>query len=222
MSTNANYVPRNDKTFLAWIRNIVAYADLNFTRWKVGKPSDEFVALINDFETKLLKMDDPNHGSVDTRKKNDTRQALEKEARAFVQGYIAKNPMVTNDDKESMGLPIYDTTPTSVNVPLGQAVASVEYLGGQVLQVFISHVNGTPMDEKANYGCQIYYDVFAESDPQPASGENLTRHTFTRRKKEVIRFTPSDVKKTAYFCIRYENSKGKPGPWGPMVSAIIP
>ena len=212
MSTRTDYVPKNDKTFLTWIRNIVTYANLNYTRWKVSKPSDEFMALIDDFEAKLLKMDDPNHGSVDTREKKDARQTLEKEARGFVQGYIAKNPMVTNADKESMGLPIYDTTPTSVNVPVGQAVANVEYLGGQVLQLFISHVSGTPSDEKANYGCKIYYDVFADSDPQPVSGENLTRHMFTRRKKEVIRFAPSDVKKTAYFCIRYENSKGKPGP----------
>ena len=222
MSKRTDYLPSNDKAFLIWIKSIVAYANLNFERWRIGKPSDELIALIDDFEAKLQKMDDPNHGSVDTREKNDARHTLEKNARGFVQGYIAKNPMVTNVDKESMGLPIYDTTPTQVSIPIGQAVVSVEYLGGQVLQLYISHVNSTPFDDKANYGCKIYYDVFADSDTQPTSGENLTRHTFTRRKKEVIRFTPSDVKKTAYFCIRYENSKGKSGPWGPMVSAIIP
>ena len=27
---------------------------------------------------------------------------------------------------------------------------------------------------------------------------------------------------TVYFCIRYENSKGKAGPWGPIFQAIIP
>ena len=222
MSTKTDYVPGNDRVFLAWIRNIVAYALLNFARWRVNKPSDEFIGLIDDFEAKLLRMDDKNHGSVDTREKNDARRVLEKEARAFVQGYIAKNPMVTNSDKEKMGLPIYDTTPTSISEPLGQATASVEYLGGQLLQLHLSHMVGTPSDEKANYGCKIYYDVFADSDPKPDSGEKLTRHTFTRRKKEVIKFTPADVKKTAYFCIRYENSKGQAGPWGPMVAALIP
>ncbi|MDR3352901.1 MAG: hypothetical protein LBO00_07885 [Zoogloeaceae bacterium] len=28
--------------------------------------------------------------------------------------------------------------------------------------------------------------------------------------------------KTIYFCVRYENAKGEPGPWGPIFSAVIP
>ena len=222
MSSSNGYVPRPDKEFLAWIRNIVDYAVVHYAEWNVGAPSNEFVGRINDFEDKLRAMDNPNHGTVDTFRKNVSRQSLEKEARSFVQGYIAKNPLVTNIDKECMALPVYDTKPTAVNEPNGQATASTGYLGGQQVQLFISHVIGTPQDEKADYGCKIYYDVFADSDTPPASGEKLTRHVFTRRKEEIIKFTPADVKKTAYFCIRYENSKGKAGPWGPMFSAVIP
>ena len=31
-----------------------------------------------------------------------------------------------------------------------------------------------------------------------------------------------EMGKAAYFSIRYENSKGKAGPWGPLASALIP
>jgi hypothetical protein len=37
----------------------------------------------------------------------------------------------------------------------------------------------------------------------------------------VIEFEYGDSGKTAYFAVQVENS-GKKGPWGPMVSALIP
>jgi hypothetical protein len=53
-------------------------------------------------------------------------------------------------------------------------------------------------------------------------GTELPHSRFTRRKKELFEFPLEDSGKTAYFCIRLENSKGKAGPWGPVFSAIIP
>ena len=38
-----------------------------------------------------------------------------------------------------------------------------------------------------------------------------------------IRLAPPQTSgKTVYFCVRYENAKGEPGPWGPIFSAVIP
>jgi hypothetical protein len=56
----------------------------------------------------------------------------------------------------------------------------------------------------------------------PVAGKELPHSIFTRRKKERIDFDQEDSGKTVYFCIRYENAKGKPGPWGPLFSAVIP
>jgi hypothetical protein len=75
---------------------------------------------------------------------------------------------------------------------------------------------------RANYGRKVYYGLYADGDTPPATAEDLPKNRFTRRKKEIFEFSPADVKKTAYFCIRYENSKGEAGPWGPMITAVIP
>jgi hypothetical protein len=56
----------------------------------------------------------------------------------------------------------------------------------------------------------------------PVSGDELPHSLFTKRRKELFDFPMEDSGKTVYFCIRYENSKGKAGPWGPIISAIIP
>ena len=107
-----SYIPKNDKAFIAWVRKVIAYAALHFERFKVGAPTAELIAMIDDFGMKLDKIDNPNHGKVDMIEKNDARKTLEKAIRTYVQGFLAKNPNVTNADRESMGLPIYDTTPS--------------------------------------------------------------------------------------------------------------
>jgi hypothetical protein len=56
----------------------------------------------------------------------------------------------------------------------------------------------------------------------PVSGTELPHSLFTKRKRELFDFPAEDSGKTVYFCIRYENSKGKSGPWGPIFSAVIP
>jgi hypothetical protein len=46
----------------------------------------------------------------------------------------------------------------------------------------------------------------------PASGDGLPHSKFTRRKRELFDFAQEDSGTRAYFCIRYENAKGDPGP----------
>ena len=221
MSSN-NYIPRNDMAFYEWAMTVYAYSIDNSKRWLVASVDPLIKRRLDDFKQLVDKCNQPTKSKVDTLEKNEARKSLEKDMRNYVQGMVAHNVNVTNKDREMMSLPIYDTTPTKVGEPQGLATADIAYLGGQVLELIIRHVDGTPFDKKANYGCKIYFGIYADSDPKPQTGEDLTKHRFTRRKKEIFEFSPSDVKKTACFCIRYENSKGVQGPWGAIVSAVIP
>jgi hypothetical protein len=45
--------------------------------------------------------------------------------------------------------------------------------------------------------------------------------TITKRRRDVIEFEFGDSGKTAYMAVQVEND-GKKGPWGSMVSALIP
>jgi hypothetical protein len=56
----------------------------------------------------------------------------------------------------------------------------------------------------------------------PLSGDEMLHYRFTRRKTEIVSFNAEESGMTAYFCSRYENSKGEAGDWGPVVPAIIP
>jgi hypothetical protein len=55
----------------------------------------------------------------------------------------------------------------------------------------------------------------------PANPDDLRKFFYTKRKKDVIEFGFGDSGKTAWFAVQIEN-EGRKGPWGPLVSALIP
>ena len=222
MAKSRDYISTSDNGLLDFAKNISLYGSSKCSKWGVPNPESMITDLLDDYEAKLNKSKQPNSGDLDKKAKNVAKEKLIKALRSYIQGFVARNPNVTDEDKLAMRLPVYDKEPTPVGKPLGEAEADVKYLGKKVMQLYIKHVEGTPLDEKADYGYKIYYGIYADSDTQPASGKDLHEHKFTRRKKEIFEFTPEDAKKTVYFCIRYENSKGETGPWGPMISATIP
>jgi hypothetical protein len=221
MSTK-DYVPGNDREFSVWSKTLLDYAQANYAAWGVSAPNQALVASVSDFEVRLQKMDDPNRGKIDVIHKNEARKAAEKGMRNYVQGFLARNPSVTAADKEAMGLPVYDTIPTPVGDPVGLVTATVKYVNVGALELSINHVEGSPYDQRANYGVKIRYGVFSGDVLPVEEVSRLTESRFSRRKRELFTFDRKDSGKTACFCLRYENSKGKSGQWGPVVSAVIP
>jgi hypothetical protein len=185
-------------------------------------PSSDMQARLADLTVKVNHCLEPTRNSVDILVKKQMRKTVEKDLRNYVQGMVVRNINVTDEDRRMMGLPIYDTTPTPVADPTGQAEAEIAYPGRTQLRLIIQHIAGTPFNPKADYGYRIYYGLYEHGDTPPVSGIELHESRFTRQKKVLFSFTPADSGKTAFFAIRYENSKGKTGPWGPLFSAIIP
>jgi hypothetical protein len=94
-------------------------------------------------------------------------------------------------------------------------------IGRHELGLKIVYVDGTPEDP-ANKGYRTWYRVVAPGETPPADPDrDLPKSFFTKRKKDVIEFEFGDSGKTAWFAVQVEND-GKKGPWGPLVSALIP
>jgi hypothetical protein len=147
-----------------------------------------------------------------------------------------KQPPLTDANMVAFGLKPKDTVRTRVAVPAGQAEADVTYPGPHLLMLHIKPLSGTAIDPRADHGYRIYYGIMPPGGATveqatghsrylmkaPVSGEDLPHSQFTRRRRETMVLSPADSGKTAHFCIRFENSKGEAGPWGPLFSAVIP
>jgi len=222
MINKKDYVPKNVLQFIAFLKCIIHYVDTNKTAW--NHISAEAVAklkkLLNDLEV-ALELATTQRTPAHILARKIAQSDATKEIRQFVNQYLRFNP-VTDVDRVEMGIPVRDTIPTPVQDPVGQAEAILSYPGRTQLMLNVQHVSGTTHDNRADYGYRIYYGVYDHDHTPPHTGKDLHESKFTRKKRNLFTFQPEDSGKTAYFCIRYENSKGAAGPWGPLCSAIIP
>jgi hypothetical protein len=129
-------------------------------------------------------------------------------------------PPLTDADLISLGLKPRDTIQTMSGAPTAQVTIETYLVGRHELGIKIVYVTGNSADP-ANKGFRIWYAVTAPGEPPPAGPEALPHSFYTKRKKDLIEFEFGDSGKTAWFAVQIEN-EGKKGPWGPMVSALIP
>jgi hypothetical protein len=129
-------------------------------------------------------------------------------------------PPLTDADYIALGLKPHDGTPTQSGTPADQVTIETYLVGRHELGVKIIYVTGGP-EHPANKGCRIWYSVTAPGEAAPTNPDDLRKSFFTKRKKDIIEFDFGDSGKTAHFAVQIEN-EGKKGPWGPLVSALIP
>ena len=137
-------------------------------------------------------------------------------------------PPLTEADFITLGLRPKDKTPTVVNPPEMSAEADLIFPG--IGRVEVCHIRpaGSSGDTRASHGVRIYYGVLGNNDGSPVritqppvTGANLPQSVFTRKQRYT--FDLADQRgKHAFFCIRYENSKGQHGPWGTILEAYVP
>jgi hypothetical protein len=233
----SDWLPGKRTDQLAMANDWVRLFRQNGQKWNI--PTD----VEREFETLTEQAQDALYfaSSADTRTPVTTAKCkaafdeLIPEMRDIKDRYF-KLPPLTDPDIISLGLKPRDTTKTPVAVPTAQATADITYPGPSLLMLHMKPLEGTTIDRRANHGYRIYFGVFphggasTEEATGPrryltkiaVTGEDLPHSQFTRRQKEMLVFPPNDSGKTAYFCIRFENSKGQAGPWGPVFSAIIP
>ncbi|MDR1215131.1 MAG: hypothetical protein LBK25_00455 [Treponema sp.] len=129
-------------------------------------------------------------------------------------------PPLSEVDLVSLGLKPHDSTPSPSGKPTAQVTIGTFLAGRHELGVKIAYVTGSPAD-RANKGYRVWYRVVEAGETPPANPEELGKSFYTKHKKEVIEFDFGDSGKMVYFAAQVEN-EGKKGPWGPLVSALIP
>ena len=146
--------------------------------------------------------------------------ALSAEMRDIKKRYFY-NPPLTDSDFVALGLSPPDSTHTPSATPTAQVRIEAYLVGRHELGVKIVYITGSPSDP-ANKGYRIWYSVVGAGEAPPERPEDLRKSFFTMRKKDLLQFEYEDSGKTAYFAVQIESSGGRQGPWGPIVSALIP
>ena len=197
--------------------------------------ADELQRLANEAAACLARAEAPDRNAVDTARCRTAFAALVRCMRG-IKNRRFHGPPLSAADFAALGLHTHARAGTHVGAPVGQATADISYPGVSRLRLHLYGVDGGPHDTRADYGYRIYYGVLPAGGASVEEatghgryllraailGEDLPHSIFTRRRRIIMDFPQEDSGKRVYFCIRYENAKGEHGPWGPMVSAVVP
>jgi hypothetical protein len=219
---NKDYIPESDGKFLEWAKFLFANVKEHATAWNLTAASwAKITPLLKTYETAYTKAQDPNRGKADVLEKNEARDVLKKAVRQYVKEYLTNNHLITDDDRERIGLPVHDTKPTPAPPVTDMPVGEVDF---STRMRHSLHVKMGKLTGKAKPGHVNGFEVWSKIGGDPPTDDSQWSYAgFSSRSPMTIDYPQSDTGKTVYYRFRWVNTRNQPGPWSEgIVSAIIP
>ena len=221
MSTSRDWFPTVRTGQLTMAKNWGQIMGSSAALWNIPPATvQQLTALTGEAESALAEaQNETTRTPVATARCKEAFMTLETRMRDLKKRFLYVPPLAESD-LVSLGLKIPDTHHTPTGTPAAQVTIETYLVGRHELGIKIIYVTGDPNDP-ANKGFRIYYKAVAPGSAPPAAPGELIKSFYTKRKKDVMEFEFGDSGKTAFFALQIEN-EGRKGPWGPLVSALIP
>jgi hypothetical protein len=218
-----DYIPRTDQGFLEW-----AISFLNNLRSRLARllfPQEVFDRLEEKTKT-FAEAFEVSHSpgtrtSVSILKKNVARKALESDFRQTVGEYLSRNHLLTDDDRNSLGLRVRKRTRTPA--PVAESYPDFDIDSSMLCRLRVhfferggSHKRAKPPGQ---HGAEIAWVI---SDVPIEKTSDLLHSSFDTRTPFSLEFEGDQRGKTVYLALRWENTRGQKGHWSPIKNAIIP
>ena len=217
----SDYIPSGDSAFNQFATVFVGYA--------VQHPTDlglstELANSLDDVYSNRWIVDFPNHlqkqaaAQAATTKKDEARAALEGVIRRVAM-IVQNNPNVSDDVRRLMMLPVRDNTPTPAPVPATAPV--VIKVDIQPLRHVLNFRDATTPDSRRKpagvAGAEIWLHVGTAEPSSPAQMRLIAIDSTPH----LVEFDGADAGKTAYYRLRWKNTRGQMGPWSELANASI-
>jgi hypothetical protein len=149
-------------------------------------------------------------------------KAFKKSYRKLYNGFLKENPLVTDGDLSGMALPVRPDgkrhpAPVPTTNPAAKADTSQRYR----VTIDFYESDGTHRKAKPDgvHGAEIRWGVL---DADPVDAELLPNSSFDTHTPFVLEFQGHDRGKMLYYSLRWENTTGEKGPFGPILNTVIP
>lgn len=209
--------PSREGDLSLYFNSSIQYLRVNAARLNVSTENvDVLVAELDEWNIIYPKsQDDETSTKLVVAEKNEVKERL-KASMKRVFGDIPQSALTTND-RTILNLEEPTTTRTPAPVPTTHPIGQVHT--DNLLQHTITFTDedgkrGRP--EKVR-GCQIY----CKEGTPPVDEKELRMLTSDAASPYVHKFDFSDVGKTFYYKLRWENARGEAGPWSATISGIV-
>ncbi|MDR0694780.1 MAG: hypothetical protein LBF81_05735, partial [Prevotellaceae bacterium] len=184
---NKDYLPEKDSTFLSWVITFLGYLASILPR--ISFPESvytELVALRDAFAQKLAIAEaTATRTKTTVLEKNQAKKALRDRLRQAIGEYITRNHMVTDSDRDNLGLPIHktkrDPAPVATTVPWVQVVLNLL----RHLRFDFGGSEASKAKPEGQHGMELAARIGGE---KPVNVHELTRSYFDTNSPLTIEF----------------------------------
>jgi hypothetical protein len=220
---NQKLIPGPDAIFDGWQSTLMSNVASRAPRLNI--PSDtvaDVQTLQTRWRTAYAAAEDPatrTKGAV--KEKQEARTAYEAGLRALIRSYLTYNPLLSDKDREDMGLPVHKTTHT--HAPIAADPPDIELDTSVPGRVSFHYYGKGSASRRAKpegqHGMELIWSL---GDPAPARWEDLAHSSFDTHTPLTLSFENDQRGQTLYFALRWENTRGEKGPWSNIQSTKVP
>ena len=215
-------IPAPDPAFNNWQGTLLAYITAH--RAALGVSTGDLTALTagqTDWTAAYATHQATQAQALSDRQaKDDARAAYVTLIRATV-GQMQKNPAVTDTQRQAMSLTVPDTTRTPAGVPASRPLVKID-TSERLRHTLTFTDEATPTSRAKPAGvaaCEVW---LLTGTTAPAGPDAMHLQAVDKSSPYIMEFDSTDAGKTAWWALRWVNTKGDHGPWSATVSGTIP
>ena len=216
-----DFIPTTDRAFNGWQGNLMLKVAARATELNI--PSDVLAAVqaqATRWNTAYALAEDPStrtKGAV--KEKQEARDAYEHGLRQLIRTYLTYSLVLTDQDREDMGLPVHKTTRTHAPVASDAPFVAAAGHGPRVVRVDFGESQTSAAKPFGQHCIELASLI---SDTRPTEIDELIHSAVDTHTPLLLTFKESERGKMLWFAARWENTRGEKGPWSEIFSLMIP
>ena len=217
------YIPYADNAFHSWQDNLIANVAPRAEELRIPADTVEAVQVLQTrWDTAFAianALTTRTKGAV--HEKQEARKAYEATLRKFVKSYLTYNPLLSDKDRDDMGLPVHKTSRTPAPVAAEPPDCDTDTsVAGQVTFYYYPKGGGwSSAKPDGQRGAELAWAIL---DAPTIEWSDLVHSASDTHTPLILRFEGHDRGKVLYYALRWENTRGLKGPWSIIQSTIIP
>ena len=216
-----DYIPKSDAELASFLDNFATKVASDKGKFSFSDAEvTELTTANTDYQTALAELaeaEDNYNAKLEAKRQAEERAVAATRARAQ---QIQANPTIADEERAGLRLPVRDKQPTRVNVPQSFPIVVID--NSKRLRQTLSYFDNNTPTSRARPAGIAGAEVSRYIGQTPPSGpEQFQRLDESRRSPYTVEYTGADAGKTAYYMLRWVNSRGEKGPWSETVSATI-
>ena len=221
----ADYIPRSDAGFQAWLDNFIGYAAGHIVELGLLPPDLDSISVAKtDFDTKMTANVVAQQAAQSARQaKDDSRDSLESLIRTLVR-QLQASASVDDTERAALGITVPDRTKTVATGGISTRPIGIVDTSQRLRHEIRFADEATPTSRakpKGVMGCEIWVKVTDAGQLPPAGADELSFVTLDTASPHTAEYDGTDGGKTAHYMLRWVKKNGDKGPWSETVSATI-